>query len=104
MVFSTQASAYKEPVITSNNIPLFTFFLHIFHLPEEKRSHLLHFSLPATGVVASPAVPCLHLRRHVPFRVPPVSVSPCAGALRRGPGRMLTEDRRCDSFYWHPLR
>lgn len=46
-VFSTQASAYKEPVITSNKMLLCTFFLHRLHVPkEEGPTYFIPYFLP----------------------------------------------------------
>jgi len=98
--FSPDGPPLIRKPITCNNMLLCTFFLQI-PSTQEKRSYLLHSWLPVTGGGGGPCCP----------RPPPTSARsscrravPCAAAVPRGPGRMLTEDRRRTVVLWCPQR
>ncbi|XP_064437761.1 ADP-ribosylation factor-like protein 2-binding protein isoform X2 [Mirounga angustirostris] len=94
---------YQEFEDTEENKLTYTPIFNEYIPPtQEKRSYLLHSWLPVTGrggggallSAASTYGGAVVCRRAVP----------CAAAVPRGPGRMLTEDGRCIGVLWCPQR
>ncbi|XP_021561481.2 ADP-ribosylation factor-like protein 2-binding protein isoform X3 [Neomonachus schauinslandi] len=93
---------YQEFEDTEENKLTYTpIFNEYIPSTQEKRSYLLHSWLPVTGRGGAPCCP-------LPPPTSPRSscrrAVPCAAAVPRGPGRMLTEDGRCIVVLWYPQR